>query len=74
MCQLIKNRPEIKIDLVVYFNLCEIAKLIASNQYYVTINITSNSNDKNNNNYTNIKLVEFEIYTKILFIRETCYK
>lgn len=77
MYQLRKSRIEIKVNLIAHANTCETAKLMADNWYNKTINIMNNSNDKSNNDYANIDLTKFGIYTKIFLtngIREIYYK
>lgn len=64
MCQLRKSRIEIKSNLIIHTNTCEIPKLTANNWYNTTVNIIGNSNDETNNNYINVHLAKFKIHTK----------
>lgn len=71
-----KTRIEVKADTVVRADACEARRLAANNWRDMTIDI-ADSNDKANNNSTNMDLVEFGVHIKTLLadsILETCRK
>ena len=69
-----KTRTKVKANFIIYDNFYKLAKLVTNAWRYIIIDITDDSNNQNNNDYKNIKLAEFGINMKILFIRKTRYR
>lgn len=66
VCHIRKNRIEVRANLVARTDAHEAASLATDDWHDAIVDIIGNSNNKSDNDYTNIDLAEFKINTKIL--------